>query len=182
MTAEPRSKFAPSGESCFLAASRSMRASHNACILPHSSEAGLLPRVHGCSMFTRGETQAIAVVTLGGDADAQRVDELTGTEKNRRFYLAYYFPHSSVGEVRGHGTACLRRSSRSASEVLAFASKAADARMDAPARDPQTGRMGGPSRRELGHGNLAERALMPTLPSSDDVRVARASRCCCCKH
>jgi len=65
-----------------------------------SSEAGLLPRVHGCSMFTRGETQAIAVVTLGGDTDAQRVDGLADTEKFRRFYLNYYFPPSCVGEAR----------------------------------------------------------------------------------
>lgn len=64
-----------------------------------SSEAGLLPRVHGCSMFTRGETQAIAVVTLGGEADAQRIDGLGDTEKFRRFYLNYFFPHSCVGEV-----------------------------------------------------------------------------------
>jgi polyribonucleotide nucleotidyltransferase len=65
-----------------------------------SSEAGLLPRVHGCSMFTRGETQAIAVVTLGGESDAQRVDELTEPERTRRFYLNYFFPPSCVGEVR----------------------------------------------------------------------------------
>ena len=50
-------------------------------------------------MFTRGETQAIAVVTLGGDADAQRIDELTGVGKTRRFYLNYFFPPSCVGEV-----------------------------------------------------------------------------------
>ena len=50
-------------------------------------------------MFTRGETQAIAVVTLGGDADAQRIDELTGVGKSRRFYLNYFFPPSCVGEV-----------------------------------------------------------------------------------
>ena len=66
-----------------------------------SSEAGLLPRVHGSSMFTRGETQAIAVVTLGGESDAQRVDELTGADKaTRRFYLNYFFPPSCVGEAR----------------------------------------------------------------------------------
>ena len=69
-------------------------------LYPCSSEAGLLPRVHGCSMFTRGETQAIAVVTLGGDMDAQRMDGLADTEKFRRFYLNYFFPPSCVGEVR----------------------------------------------------------------------------------
>lgn len=99
----------------------------------HSSEAGLLPRVHGCCLFTRGETQAIAVVTLGGDSDAQRVDEVTGPHDKesslRRFALHYFFPPFSVGEV---------------------------------------GRVGAPSRRELGHGNLAERALLPTLPSRDE--------------
>jgi hypothetical protein len=51
-------------------------------------------------MFTRGETQAIAVVTLGGEADAQRIDGLGDTEKFRRFYLNYFFPPSCVGEVR----------------------------------------------------------------------------------
>ena len=56
--------------------------------------------MHGCSMFTRGETQAIAVVTLGGDMDAQRMDGLADTEKFRRFYLNYFFPPSCVGEVR----------------------------------------------------------------------------------
>jgi polyribonucleotide nucleotidyltransferase len=53
-------------------------------------------------MFTRGETQAIAVVTLGGESDAQRIDELTDTATTRRFYLNYFFPPSCVGEVR-HG-------------------------------------------------------------------------------
>ena len=120
---------------------------------PRSSEAGLLPRVHGCSMFTRGETQAIAVVTLGGDADAQRIDGLGDTEKFRRFYLNYFFPPSCVGEVR----------------CVAHANFKQRLTRTAPV---QVGRMGGPSRRELGHGNLAERALLPTLPSQDDVRTA----------
>lgn len=98
-------------------------------VRPISSEAGLLPRVHGCSLFTRGETQALAVVTLGGESDAQRVDDLGGGDNLRRFSLQYFFPPFSVGE---------------------------------------TGRFGAPSRRELGHGNLAERALLPVLPSQDD--------------
>ena len=51
-------------------------------------------------MFTRGETQAIAVVTLGGDTDAQRIDGLADTDKFRRFYLNYFFPPSCVGEAR----------------------------------------------------------------------------------
>ena len=72
-------------------------------------------------MFTRGETQAIAVVTLGGDADAQRIDELTGVGKTRRFYLNYFFPPSCVGEVNSpppkarctlHGATLLTRARR----------------------------------------------------------------------
>jgi polyribonucleotide nucleotidyltransferase len=95
-----------------------------------SAEARLLPRVHGSSLFTRGETQAIAVVTLGGVSDAQRVDDMMSSGENRRlFSLSYYFPPSCVGEV---------------------------------------GRVGAPSRRELGHGNLAERALAPALPNYHD--------------
>ena len=121
-----------------------------------SSEAGLLPRVHGCSMFTRGETQAIAVVTLGGESDAQRVDELTDPGKLRRFYLNYFFPPSCVGEAR-----------RVCAAVAAWCSLLT---MRRPVF-AQTGRMGGPSRRELGHGNLAERALLPILPSTDVVRA-----------
>jgi len=97
-------------------------------VRPIDSEAGLLPRVHGSSLFTRGETQAIGVVTLGGESDAQRLDGLTELDRSKRFALHYYFPPSSVGE---------------------------------------TGRMGAASRRELGHGNLAERALQPALPTSD---------------
>lgn len=64
-------------------------------------------------MFTRGETQAIAVVTLGGESDAQRVDELAdGAEKSRRFYLNYFFPPSCVGEARCVGKARSWRRSR----------------------------------------------------------------------
>jgi len=97
-------------------------------VRPITSSGGLLPRAHGSSLFTRGETQAIAAATLGGATDAQKVDGL-GNDKDRRFYLHYFFPPSSVGE---------------------------------------TGRVGAASRREVGHGNLAERALMPVIPPYDD--------------
>lgn len=87
-----------------------------------------LPRTHGSALFTRGETQAVAVCTLGGENMAQRFEDLHG-ENSHRFYLHYFFPPFSVGEV---------------------------------------GRMGSPGRREIGHGKLAERALMATLPSKQD--------------
>lgn len=93
------------------------------------SRTGLLPRTHGCALFTRGETQAIAVATLGSAKSAQKMDSATDEEENRRFYLQYFFPPSSVGE---------------------------------------TGRVGGAGRREIGHGSLAERALVPVMPSVDD--------------
>jgi polyribonucleotide nucleotidyltransferase len=67
-------------------------------IRPISSEVGLLPRTHGSALFTRGETQALAVCTLGGEAMAQRYEDLNG-DKYRRFYLQYFFPPFSVGEV-----------------------------------------------------------------------------------
>ena len=96
-------------------------------VRPIASEGGLLPRTHGSSLFTRGETQAIAVATLGGKVDAQRTDGIGDTD-DRRFYLHYFFPPSSVGE---------------------------------------TGRVGAANRREVGHGNLAERALAPIIPSEE---------------
>ena len=97
-------------------------------VRPIVSEAGLLPRTHGSALFTRGETQALCVATLGTSDDEQFVDQLTGTIKNK-FLLHYNFPPYSVGE---------------------------------------TGRMGGTSRREHGHGKLAWRALQAVLPTPDD--------------
>ncbi len=94
-----------------------------------SSEVGWLPRVHGSALFTRGETQAIATVTLGTKHDEQFMDDLENGELKRSFLLHYNFPPYSVGEA---------------------------------------GRIGGTSRREIGHGNLARRALEPLLPDDED--------------
>jgi polyribonucleotide nucleotidyltransferase len=91
------------------------------------SEVGILPRTHGSALFTRGETQAIVVATLGTGEDEQYVDSLTGMYKEK-FLLHYNFPPYSVGE---------------------------------------TGRMGSPGRREIGHGKLAWRAIRPMLPAAD---------------
>lgn len=96
-------------------------------IRPIDIEQGFLPRTHGSSLFTRGETQAVGVCTLGGEAMAQRYEDLDG-ESSRRFYLQYFFPPFSVGEV---------------------------------------GRIGSPGRREVGHGKLAERALLAILPTRE---------------
>lgn len=71
---------------------------HSAEIRPIDIEQGLLPRAHGSSLFTRGETQAVAVCTLGGATMAQRFEDLEG-EGSQRFYLQYFFPPFSVGEV-----------------------------------------------------------------------------------
>lgn len=97
-------------------------------IRPIDIEQGLLPRAHGSSLFTRGETQAVAVCTLGGESMGQRFEDLNG-EGLHRFYLQYTFPPFSVGEV---------------------------------------GRIGSPGRREVGHGKLAERALMAVMPSKQE--------------
>ncbi|MEO0465955.1 MAG: polyribonucleotide nucleotidyltransferase [Pseudomonadota bacterium] len=97
-------------------------------VRPILAEAGVLPRTHGSALFTRGETQALCVATLGTSDDEQFIDSLDGTSKSK-FMLHYNFPPYSVGE---------------------------------------TGRMGGTSRRETGHGKLAWRALQAVLPSPDD--------------
>jgi polyribonucleotide nucleotidyltransferase len=96
-------------------------------------EIGLLPRVHGSALFTRGETQALATVTLGTKEDKQRLDLLFEEESFKRFMLHYNFPPFSVGEVK-----FLR----------------------------------GPGRREIGHGALAERALVSLLPAEEDFPYA----------
>jgi polyribonucleotide nucleotidyltransferase len=96
-------------------------------IRPITCEAGLLPRTHGSALFTRGETQALVIATLGTSDDVQKIDIMEG-ESSKRFMLHYNFPPFSVGEV-----AFLR----------------------------------GPGRREVGHGALAERAILPIIPAED---------------
>jgi polyribonucleotide nucleotidyltransferase len=96
-------------------------------VRPIVAEVGVLPRTHGSSLFTRGETQAICVATLGTGEDEQWIDALEGTYKEN-FLLHYNFPPFSVGE---------------------------------------TGRMGSPGRREIGHGKLAWRAMHPVLPTAE---------------
>lgn len=89
---------------------------------------GVLPRTHGSALFTRGETQALVVTTLGTERDAQRIDALSGDYEDR-FLLHYNMPPFATGE---------------------------------------TGRVGTPKRREIGHGRLAKRALIAVLPSKED--------------
>ncbi|MBW2264840.1 MAG: polyribonucleotide nucleotidyltransferase [Deltaproteobacteria bacterium] len=97
-------------------------------IRPIQCEVGLLPRTHGSALFTRGETQALGVVTLGSARDEQRIETLDGFEF-RPFMLHYNFPAFCVGEVR---------------------------------------RLGGPSRRDIGHGGLSTRAVEKVLPSKEE--------------
>ncbi|MCX6956555.1 MAG: polyribonucleotide nucleotidyltransferase, partial [Verrucomicrobia bacterium] len=93
-----------------------------------SASVGVLPRVHGSATFQRGDTQNIAITTLGPTKEAQDMDGLTGGATSKSFILHYNFPPFSVGE---------------------------------------TGRTTGPGRREIGHGALAERSLVPVLPPED---------------
>src|SRR5271163_896574 len=102
-------------------------------IRPISCEVGLLPRVHGSALFTRGETQALATLTLGTKEDMQRLDLLFAQDQFNRFMLHYNFPPFSVGEVK-----FLR----------------------------------GPGRREIGHGVLAQRALINLLPPEENFPYA----------
>lgn len=97
-------------------------------IRPISIDVGLLPRTHGSALFTRGETQCLATVTLGTFEDVQRIDGL-GENGEKRFMLHYNFPPFSVGEV-----SFLR----------------------------------GPGRREIGHGALAEKSILPSVPMEED--------------
>jgi len=99
-------------------------------IRPITCEVGILPRTHGSALFTRGQTQALAVATLGTSADEQRIDSIDAPqETSKSFMLHYNFPPFSTGEVK-------------------------------PVR--------GTSRREIGHGALAERAIQPLLPAYDE--------------
>jgi len=97
-------------------------------IRPISVEVGLLPRAHGSGLFTRGQTQALTVATLGPSSDVQRIDTIS-PETEKRYLHHYNFPPYSTGENKP---------------------------------------MRGPSRRDIGHGNLAERALVPVLPSQEE--------------
>lgn len=102
-------------------------------IRPLSSEVGFLPRTHGSSLFTRGMTQAMNIVTLAPLSYAQMVDTMEVTDGERRYMHHYNAPGYTVGEVK---------------------------------------RLGGPGRREIGHGYLAERAVLPVLPSEEDFPYA----------
>jgi polyribonucleotide nucleotidyltransferase len=97
-------------------------------IRPISSEVGVLPRAHGSALFNRGETQALAALTLGTSSDEQRMDYVVGEER-RSFLLHYNFPPYSVGEAKS---------------------------------------LRSPGRREIGHGALARKALIPVLPSAEE--------------
>ena len=102
-------------------------------IRPLSSEVGILPRTHGSSLFTRGVTQGMNIVTLAPLSYAQMVDTMERTDDERRYMHHYNAPPYTVGE---------------------------------------TGRLGSPGRREIGHGYLAERALMAVLPSEEEFPYA----------
>jgi len=93
---------------------------------------GVLPRVHGSALFTRGETQALVLTTLGTEMDEQRIETIYGN-RFKRFMLHYNFPPYSVGEAK---------------------------------------RLGGPSRRDIGHGALAHRSLMPVFPPKEEFQYA----------
>jgi DNA polymerase III epsilon subunit family exonuclease len=95
---------------------------------PVSVEVGLVPRAHGSGLFTRGETQALSIATLGSSSDVQRIDTIS-PETEKRYLHHYNFPPYSTGENKP---------------------------------------MRGPSRRDIGHGHLAERALVPVLPDHDE--------------
>jgi DNA polymerase III epsilon subunit family exonuclease len=97
-------------------------------IRPISVEVGILPRTHGSGLFTRGQTQALSIATLGPSSDVQRMDTIS-PETEKRYMHHYNMPPYSVGEARF---------------------------------------MRGPGRREIGHGALAERALLPVLPTTDE--------------
>lgn len=101
-------------------------------IRPLAAEVGLIPRVHGSGMFTRGQTQVMTIATLGPVSDAQMLDGIDD-EESKRYMHQYNFPSYSVGETR-------------------------------PSR--------GPGRREIGHGALAERALLPVIPPVEEFPYA----------
>jgi polyribonucleotide nucleotidyltransferase len=97
-------------------------------IRPLSAEVGLIPRVHGSALFTRGQTQALTITTLGSISEAQILDGID-SEERKRYMHQYNFPSYSTGETK-------------------------------PSR--------GPGRREIGHGALAEKAILPVIPSPEE--------------
>ncbi|MBN1106226.1 MAG: polyribonucleotide nucleotidyltransferase [Deltaproteobacteria bacterium] len=99
-------------------------------VRPIKCDVGILPRVHGSALFTRGETQALVLTTLGAEMDEQRIESIYGN-RFRHFILHYNFPPYSVGEAK---------------------------------------RLGGPGRREIGHGALARRALLPVVPPKEEFQ------------
>jgi polyribonucleotide nucleotidyltransferase len=99
-------------------------------VRPIECMVGILPRVHGSALFTRGETQAMVLTTLGTERDEQKIESIYGDDF-RPFILHYNFPPYSVGEAK---------------------------------------RLGGPGRRDIGHGALARRALLPVLPEKEDFQ------------
>jgi polyribonucleotide nucleotidyltransferase len=105
-----------------------------------SCDHGVLPRIHGTGLFSRGETQVLSSITIGTGQDRQTVDSLDG-EYKEAFMLSYVFPPFCVGE---------------------------------------TGRMGAPSRREIGHGNLAARAIAPILPIKNQYAILAIGRVLAC--
>ena len=102
-------------------------------IRPLSAEVDVLPRVHGSALFSRGQTQALTVTTLGAISEGQRLDGLDANETGKRYIHHYNFPGFSVGEAKTSG---------------------------------------GPGRREIGHGALGERALLPVIPSEEEFPYA----------
>jgi polyribonucleotide nucleotidyltransferase len=100
------------------------------------AQVGVIPRVHGSAVFNRGETQSLAIVTLGPRKDSQSIDAVTGGATEKNFMLHYNFPPYSVGEV---------------------------------------GRLGNTGRLEIGHGNLAERSLIPVMPDNYPYAVRLVS-------
>ncbi len=111
-----------------LAGERRIDGRDHKTVRPISIRVGVLPRTHGSALFTRGETQALVVATLGTTRDAQIIDAIEG-ERREHFMFHYNFPPFSVGE---------------------------------------TGRVGSPKRREIGHGRLAKRGVQAVLPSETD--------------
>ena len=105
-------------------------------VRPITIRVGVLPRAHGSALFTRGETQALVIATLGTGRDEQIIDALQG-EYKERFMMHYNMPPYATGE---------------------------------------TGRVGSPKRREIGHGRLAKRALLAMLPAAGGVRLLDARR------